>query len=47
MLYLVLVIVGFMAMGFVDYAIENFKHTEDYEQSMDNYYQDVRRLQKI
>lgn len=47
MLYLVLIVVGFFAMGIIDVINEAYKETDDYKELMDNYYSDCRKLQKI
>jgi hypothetical protein len=47
MLYIVLIVVGFYLMGLVDRTIELYKQTDEYDDIMDNYYQDVRRIQKL
>ena len=47
MLYVVLIVVVFYLMGLVDRTIELYKQTDEYDSIMDNYYQDVRRIQKL
>lgn len=40
-------VVAMFIMGVIDQAHESFKSTTEYESIMDNYYADVRRIERM